>query len=77
METAQIFSTGESQSVRLPKTCRFTDDEVCVNRIGSIVSLYPKEDQWSSLLDSLNLFTDDFLADPIESLSVEEGDGKF
>ena len=39
MEIAQIFSTGESQAVRLPKICRFTDDEVCINRIGNIVIL--------------------------------------
>ena len=56
METAKIFSNGGSQAVRLPKTCRFNDSEVLVNRIGNIVILFPKEDRWQSLLTSLDLF---------------------
>ena len=51
--------------MRLPKTCRFNDDEVLVNHIGDIVILFPKEDRWQSLLRSLDLFTDDFLAEMI------------
>ena len=70
METAKIFSNGGSQAVRLPKTCRFNDSEVLVNRIGNI--LFPKEDRWQSLLTSLDLFTEDFLAEEIKSLPVED-----
>ena len=72
MDKAKVFTNGGSQAVRLPKTCRFSDDEVFVNRIGSIVILFPKEDHWSSLLASLDLFTDDFLSDEIEALALEE-----
>ncbi|MBR0307742.1 MAG: AbrB/MazE/SpoVT family DNA-binding domain-containing protein [Mogibacterium sp.] len=72
METAKVFTNGGSQAVRLPKTCRFSDDEVFVNHIGDVVLLYPKKDRWSSLLASLSLFTDDFLADEIEALPLEE-----
>ncbi|MBR3555526.1 MAG: AbrB/MazE/SpoVT family DNA-binding domain-containing protein [Oscillospiraceae bacterium] len=72
MDTAKIFTNGGSQAVRLPKDCRFTDDEVLVNRIGSIVILMPKDDPWKSMMDSLPLFTEDFLADGIESLPVQE-----
>ena len=72
METAKIFSNGGSQAVRLPKTCRFNDSEVLVNRIGNIVILFPKEDRWQSLLTSLDLFTEDFLAEEIKSLPVED-----
>ena len=72
METAKIFTNGDSQAVRLPKTCRFNDDEVLVNHIGDIVILFPKEDRWQSLLRSLDLFTDDFLAESIQSLPPED-----
>ncbi len=72
MDTAKIFTNGGSQAVRLPKDCRFTDDEVLVNRIGSIVILMPKDDPWKSMLDSLPLFTEDFLADGIEPLPIQE-----
>ena len=72
MDTAKIFTNGGSQAVRLPKDCRFNDDEVLVNRIGSIVILMPKDDPWKSMLDSLPLFTEDFLADGIEPLPIQE-----
>jgi antitoxin VapB len=72
LETAKIFTNGGSQAVRLPKTCRFNDDEVLVNHIGDIVILFPKEDRWQSLLRSLDLFTDDFLAESIQSLPPED-----
>lgn len=72
METAKIFPNGGSQAVRLPKTCRFNDDEVFVNRIGNIVILLPKEERWQSMLKSLDMFTEDFLAEEIQSLPAEE-----
>ena len=75
MDTAKIFTNGGSQAVRLPKDCRFSDDEVLVNRIGSIVILMPKDDPWRSMLDSLPHFTEDFLAEGIGSLPVQERDG--
>ena len=72
MEYAKIFSNGGSQAVRLPKSCRFEQDEVLVNRIGKAVILLPKEDPWAAALQGLNLFTDDFLAGGIDDLPVQE-----
>ena len=72
MDTAKIFTNGGSQAVRLPKSCRFSDEEILVNHIGNVVILYPKNDRWSSLLTSLELFTDDFLSDSVKSLPLEE-----
>jgi antitoxin VapB len=45
---AKIFRNGGSQAVRLPKSCRFTDDqeEVIVRRVGRQVILEPA-DEWS------------------------------
>ncbi|MBQ7677840.1 MAG: AbrB/MazE/SpoVT family DNA-binding domain-containing protein [Lachnospiraceae bacterium] len=72
MNTAKLFTNGGSQAVRLPKDCRFSDEEIFIHKIGSVVMLFPKENKWQALLDSLNLFTDDFLAEPISSLPLEE-----
>ncbi len=72
MEVAKIFSNGGSQAVRLPKNCRFDQDEVLVNRIGSVVILMSKNDPWAPMMQSLDMFTDDFLADGIEDLPVQE-----
>ena len=74
MDTAKVFTNGGSQAIRLPKDCRFTGDEVLVNRIGSIVILMPKDNPWQSTVDSLSLFTEDFLADGIEPLPLQERD---
>ena len=63
MMTAKIFENGRSQAVRLPRECRFSGEEVAVNKIGDIVMLMPKEDKWSGLLNSLNLFSEDFMSD--------------
>src|SRR5713226_10454173 len=45
---AKIFRNGGSQAVRLPKACRFPDDqqEVLVHRVGRKVILEPA-DEWS------------------------------
>lgn len=74
MDTAKVFTNGGSQAVRLPKDCRFEDNEVLVRRIGNIVILVPKNDPWRGMMDSLDMFTDDFLADGIEPLPLQERD---
>lgn len=43
MNTAKVFSDGGSQAVRLPKEFQFEGEEVCVNKIGDVVLLYPRE----------------------------------
>ncbi len=72
METAKVFTNGGSQAVRLPKDCRFEQGEVLVNRIGNIVILMPKDDPWASMLQGLDMFTDDFLKDGIDDLPLQE-----
>lgn len=62
MMTAKLFENGRSQAVRLPKQCRFQDDEVNVNKIGDIVMLIPKNQKWQGLLQSLELFSEDFMS---------------
>jgi Virulence-associated protein and related proteins len=63
MMTAKLFENGSSQAVRLPKECQFCGDEVAVNKIGDIVILMPKDNKWSGFLNSLNLFSEDFMCD--------------
>ena len=61
MQTAKIFANGRSQAVRLPKDYRFTGDDVFIKKIGKMVVLLPKDDPWSSFVNSLDQFTDDFM----------------
>ena len=72
MLTAKIFENGRSQTVRLPKECRFSSDEVLVNKIGDIVILLPKENKWDSFMRAIDLFSDDFMADGRTRDSAQE-----
>ncbi len=72
MMTAKIFENGRSQAVRLPKECRFSGEEVAVNKIGDVVILMPKENKWAGFLSSLNLFSDDFMCNGREQPSEQE-----
>ena len=75
MEIAKVFNNGGSQAVRLPRGCRFNQDEVLVNRIGKTVILVPKDDPWSSMLQGLGMFSEDFLNNGVEDLPVQERAG--
>ena len=61
MMTAKAFENGRSQAVRLPKECRFNTDEVAVNKIGDIVLLMPKTSKWSSFMQAIDMFSEDFM----------------
>jgi antitoxin VapB len=61
METTKLFYSGNSQAVRLPKEYRFSEDRVYIKRLGNAVVLLPYSDPWRALLDSLDLFSDDFM----------------
>ena len=74
MMTAKLFENGRSQAVRLPKECRFSGDEVAVNKIGDIVILMPKENKWLGFLSSLNLFSEDFMSGGREEEIPQERD---
>ena len=61
MTTAKLFKNGKSQAVRLPKDYRFEGNEVVIKKVGNGVILLPKEQFYQVLIDSLGMFTDDFM----------------
>ncbi len=61
MNTAKIFLNGRSQAVRLPKDCRFDENEVMVAKFDGMVILYPKEKGWDLLHKAIGRFTDDYM----------------
>ena len=74
MMTAKVFENGRSQAVRLPKECRFNTDEVAVNKIGDIVLLMPKTNKWSSFMQAIDMFSDDFMQDGRDGSLEQERD---
>ncbi|WP_457562602.1 type II toxin-antitoxin system antitoxin VapB [Caminibacter pacificus] len=60
METTKIFTSGNSQAVRLPKKYRFKNKEAYISKIGDAVVIFPKKSGWKSLFESIDKFTNDF-----------------
>ena len=63
MDTAKLFMSGNSQSVRLPKKFRFEGKEVYIKKMGNLVILLPYHEPWSVLEESLDMFSSDFMED--------------
>jgi antitoxin VapB len=61
MNTAKLFTSGNSQAVRLPKEYRFEGTEVFIKRVGNAIILLPYHEPWQSLIESLDEFPDDFM----------------
>ena len=74
MKTAKIFNNGGSQAIRLPKDCRFAENEVYVNKVGSVVMLIPLSDPWRGMEEGLSMFTEDCLREIPEDLPLQERD---
>ena len=62
METAKLFQNGKSQAVRLPKPFRFVGDRVIIKRMGNAIVLLPYHAAWDALIESVELFSDDFMS---------------
>jgi antitoxin VapB len=74
MQTAKLFQNGKSQAVRLPKEFRFDSDRVYIKRVGDAVVLLPYHTPWKTLLDSLSLFSADFMSERVQPLLQERED---
>lgn len=73
-QRAKIFTNGGSQAVRLPKSCRFPDDqrEVLVRRVGRRVILEPA-DEWSSeFLGTLGAWEEEIERPPAKAISKKK-----
>lgn len=63
MRTAKLFKNGGSQAVRLPKEFQFEGEFVYVKQVGKAVVLMSHENPWRTLENSLDQFSDDFMAE--------------
>jgi len=62
MKTATVINNPSGQTIALPTDVRVEGDEVFVKRIGESIVLIPVHaDPWRSLVESLDLFSDDFM----------------
>ena len=63
MTTTRTFMTGRSQAVRIPKEYRLPEEDTFVNRICNTITLTPVSKLKESFAESMQMFTEDFMAD--------------
>lgn len=63
MKTAKVFKSGNSQAVRIPKDFHLDGAEVEILRQGGSLLLRPRKESWAALVNSLKMFSDDFMRD--------------
>ena len=72
MKTAKIFRSRNGQAVRIPKEFHLECDEVEIQKKGNSLVLRPKKRSWSSLVESLDKFTEDFMANGRKQSSIQQ-----
>jgi len=60
-QTVSIKDNASGQVIRIPDNLRIEDDRVYLKKVGNTIYLIPFHDPWSSLMDSLEKFSDDFM----------------
>ncbi len=71
MQTARIFTNGNSQAVRLPKNLRFEGSEVVVKKVGDMVLLFPKKYSAARLKALLASLDEDFAIERAQPAAAE------
>lgn len=70
MKIARVFTSGNSQAVRLPKEFKLDVVEVKVVRKDGDLILRPLQKTWQGYFDRIRRFSSDF-PDTIEDLPLE------
>ena len=58
--TAKIFTSGNSQAIRLPKEFRLDANEVFIQRSGDSLILTPRMMSWDGFAEGFSGLSDDF-----------------
>ena len=74
MQTAQLFRDGQCQAVRLPDEFRLEGGPVYIKKVRNVIVLIPEQHPWQALFDSLEQFTEDYMAGREQTISQERED---
>ena len=73
MEAVKLNIEGLSQTITLPESMNFKDDDLCATKIGDAVIIMPRKSLRELMRQGFNGFTADFFADgraPLKSSSA-------
>jgi antitoxin VapB len=63
INTAKLTTDGTNQAVILPEDFHLSGTEVYIKKVGNAIILISKDNPWQTLFESLDHFSDDFMAD--------------
>ena len=63
MLTAKVFQSGNSQAIRIPKEVQTDQTELTIRKFGDCYILYPVDDPWYPLRQTIGTLPDDFMDD--------------
>ena len=72
MVCTKVFTSGNSQAVRIPKEFHIDFSELVIKKIGSSIILTLKDSKWENLKRSLSEFSDDFMSDGRNQPAMQE-----
>ena len=75
MKTVKVFTSGNSQAVRIPKEYQVAGKELIINKIGNTIILFPLDDPWKLFKNSLQEFSDDFFSDGRKQPAMQKRKG--
>lgn len=75
MLSSKVFTSGNSQAIRLPKEYQVDDKEMFIQKIGNTILLFPKKNPWETFEKSLSEFSDDFMSNGREQPEIQKRDG--
>jgi len=75
MLSSKVFTSGNSQAIRLPKEYQTEEKELYIQKVGNTIILFPKKNPWESFEKSLNEFSEDFMSDGRNQPKMQEREG--
>lgn len=60
-ETVKVTKESGSQIIHIPEGFKIEDDKVYLKKVGNSIYVIPYHNPWESLIQSTNMFSDDFL----------------
>jgi antitoxin VapB len=75
MLISKVFTSGNSQAIRLPKEYQVDEKEMYIQKVGSAIILYPKKNPWDAFVKSLDEFSDDFMKTGREQPELQQREG--
>jgi antitoxin VapB len=71
--TAKVFTSGNSQAIRLPKEFRLDTDEVFITRSGDSLILTPRMNSWDGFVEGFSGLSEDFAVTDELSADITRG----